>query len=525
MKSLYKHLSSTHEFGEELDFAKKPVLRSSSIFPVIKNNNFSTRILFLGYWLIKRNIPEVCLVITLRERNGKILCRQLKTINSVQSFSIDLNSLLKELNYDRDFLGSIETEFHTTRDMVFPYPALVLEYFNKFFDTYVHTIGRIYNDFEDLIENQKFKVSETGFDIYADDDLSSFFAFVNGPIPNSNGLIEYELTNFESKKFSGSFNLGKIDPFETKFVKFKDYIPNLSIMLAQKSGSISLKHNFEGFYPRFLVGNFQTSFPSVSFTHSYYDCTTCTTNSDFWNRLDNRFYDSSIYVPLFLNDNKYTDLIIYPNFSPSDFDLQIDLHDKYGKKFFEDTNFISIKSADSKLSKISFKKLIKDNDLDADDITSAHVIAHFKDKKIPTRLKFGLNVGISGLQSKLPCNICFNSRLGNPNIENKPGSFHWSPVFTNSDSVVTIANFSPRKEYLQSANLILNFYHMLDSSFITREKNLQPKEEYRISLDNELKSFLQNDVGWVTIKSDNPNIQGYYFNFYSSGSVAGDHFF
>ena len=50
--------------------------------------------------------------------------------------------------------------------MVFPYPALVLEYFNEKFNTCVHTLGRVYNDFEDINENEEFKVPETGFDIY-----------------------------------------------------------------------------------------------------------------------------------------------------------------------------------------------------------------------------------------------------------------------------------------------------------------------------------------------------------------------
>jgi hypothetical protein len=36
---------------------------------------------------------------------------------------------------------------------------------------------------------------------------------------------------------------------------------------------------------------------------------------------------------------------------------------------------------------------------------------------------------------------------------------------------------------------------------------------------------MQNESIWVTINSDNPNIQGFYFNFHKSGSVAGDHFF
>ena len=70
--------------------------------------------------------------------------------------------------------------------MVFPYPALVLEYYNEKFNTCVHTLGRIYNDFEDLNENETFRVPETGFDIHETDDLYSFLSFVNGPKKNEN---------------------------------------------------------------------------------------------------------------------------------------------------------------------------------------------------------------------------------------------------------------------------------------------------------------------------------------------------
>ena len=64
------------------------------------------------------------------------------------------------------------------------------------------------------------------------------------------------------------------------------------------------------------------------------------------------------------------------------------------------------------------------------------------------------------MNSKIPCNICFNSKIGNPSIENKPGSFHWCPIFNDENSVVSIANFSPKKNYTQSANIILNFIIM-----------------------------------------------------------------
>ena len=77
MKSYYQHLKSTQEFGETKNLLKKPVLRSSAIFPVIHNQSYSSSIHFLGYWLLKRNIGEVTLVITLRNIDGEILLRKI----------------------------------------------------------------------------------------------------------------------------------------------------------------------------------------------------------------------------------------------------------------------------------------------------------------------------------------------------------------------------------------------------------------------------------------------------------------
>lgn len=525
MKSYYKHLSSRLAFGENQEISRKPILRSSGIFPVVKNNNYSSRIIFLGYWLIKRNIPEVGLIITLRDKRGKTLLRKIQHIDSVKAFSINLDALLNEIKYSsEEFFGSIEAEFNTTRDMVFPYPALVLEYFNSDFNSCVHTIERIYNDFEDLQENDQFKVPESGFDIYQTSDLESFVAFVNGPVVNVDGLIEYVITNSKSENFLGTIHLGQIEPYETKFVKFGEHISCLSEILGNESGSISINHNFQGFYPRLLVGNIQKSFPSVSFTHSYYDCSTCNSETDYWDRSDDTFFDSSVYVPLFIRDQYYTDLVIYPNFSPSDFILQIDLFDNKGKKIHSDEHFLNITSNESKLSKIHFKKLVEENNLNKNEVSSAHVITKFKEKKIASRIKFGLNVGILGLKSKLPCNICFNTHNGNPKLESKPGSFHWSPIFLKKSCIVTIGNFSPKKKYEKNANVEMIFYRKEDDSHLSKNISLKPYEEFRISPDKELEEFLKED-GWVTIKSNNPNIQGFYFNFHPTGAVAGDHFF
>ena len=90
MKSYYQHLTSTQEFGEKPNLIKKPILRSSAIFPVIQNEFYSSSLHFLGYWLLKRNIPEVTLTITLRNMAGKILLRKIEIINTTKAFVISL---------------------------------------------------------------------------------------------------------------------------------------------------------------------------------------------------------------------------------------------------------------------------------------------------------------------------------------------------------------------------------------------------------------------------------------------------
>ena len=113
----------------------------------------------------------------------------------------------------------------------------------------------------------------------------------------------------------------------------------------------------------------------------------------------------------------------------------------------------------------------------------------------------------------------------NLTLENKPGSFHWCPIFKNDESVVTIGNFSPIIKYSKVAHIELQFFRKRDNSSIIRNFTIKPNSEQRIIVnDSQLKEFLDND-GWVTIKADNPWILGYYFNFHPSGSVAGDHVF
>ena len=65
--------------------------------------------------------------------------------------------------------------------MVFPFPAITFAFESINGLTFVHTCGRIYNDFDDMRSNDGLTVPETGFDVLLK-KFSAFFSFVNGQL-------------------------------------------------------------------------------------------------------------------------------------------------------------------------------------------------------------------------------------------------------------------------------------------------------------------------------------------------------
>jgi len=525
MRSYYSHLQAVKSTGEEVLITQKPTFRSSAIFPVLHNNDYSSKVVFMGYWLLKRNIKEIGLLYTLRSAEGTILSRKYLLIDSAKAFSIQLSEFSDSI--DTNFIGSLELEIFSTQDLVYPYPAFVLIYFGDHFSTAVHTVGRIYNDMEDLAKNEEYKVRESGFDIYGNDNLSPFVAFTNGPVKNDQPQITYEINGPEQKTVKGSFNISQVKPFETVFIKLKEHI-DLATILNGEAGSIKIGHNLEGFFPRFAVGNFDEHKKSVSITHSYYDCSSLSDEKSFWNRKDELMNDSSVSIPLYITGNLYTRIAIYPIFSPSDFSLSYAFYNESGQliKFLE--HYHLIKSNENAYEQIDFKSILQKEKIDLDKPKTVNLICNWQDKnKIPTRVKFGLNIGKESETPELPTNICFAPQLGNPAVLKKTGTFRWAPFINIGRSEVVLTNSSSLKQYSTPANVKLSFHRECDDQRIHREISIPGNGSLTIDLgtDKEISSFLNEKSGWLTAVSDNPFLNGYYFDFFESGSVGADHIF
>ncbi|WP_420148998.1 hypothetical protein [Spirosoma sp.] len=530
MRSYQSHLQATQSAGEALVANRKPVLRSSAIFPVMHTDTYSSKVIFMGYWLLKRNIREVGLLYTLRNAGGTLLSRKYVLIDSAKAWSVQMSEftdLLTESGEDENFTGSLELEVFSTQDLVFPYPAFVLVYFNETSSSVVHTVGRVYNDIEDLQHNTEYQVSESGFDIYGREELSPFLSFTNGPLPADEPKVTYQIVDSQHRATSGTFALPSLKPYETVFLYLKDYL-DLKTLLGDEPGMIRFGHNFSGFFPRFLVGNLDQTAQSVSITHSYYDSSNVADNKAYWPRQDERFLDSSTSIPLYLTDDFFTRLVVYPIFSPSDFTLSFRFFDADGTFLGEATDTYQFRSTDNQYVQIDLGELAETVGIPTDRAKTAQLIAHWTDSlRIPTRLKFGLNVGQYGRASALPSNVCFAPQVGNPNVLNKPGTFKWAPFVNVGNSEIVLTNSAPLREYDRPATVTLSFYREADDSVLERSAVVKPNGSFtiRIADDEELQDFFGEATGWLTAKADNPFLNGYYFDFHTNGAVAADHLF
>lgn len=294
--------------------------------------------------------------------------------------------------------------------------------------------------------------------------------------------------------------------------------------------SLRIKHNFQSFFPRFLSGNFTKNYSNAALTHSYYDLKDYNEKKHFWTNHDQAtYFDSMISIPIFCKKKYYTELAIYPNFYFKNIiNFNIEIFNKKGNLIKKINNFFSIKNKFIKPFYLNINKIIQD----LVDINHKYEYLFaritFETKSIPPRLKFGLNIGyLSNVQLNLPSNVCFNAIIPDNFTLYKKGTFKWAPIINKKNSKIIISNMSNLKKRFRSAKLILKFWREQDNKFIKKSLKLKDNGSYCFELNKNIiiKNFLNKKTGWITIESDNPYINGYYFEDNGNGVIGADHFF
>ena len=526
MRSYYEHLETA--MGPMGAVPSHPITRSSAIFPALNRTGISTRILFMGYWLLKRNIHEVLAVVNLRSEKGALLGRQTFTINEAKTYRVELKDALTHAGFSSEilFTGTLEIEFFSTVNLVFPFPAVVINYYGPQFSTVVHTAQRIYNDFEDLKKNSQTKVPESGFNIYADTDREPFIGLINGPLKVENALLEMQFFNSNKETLTSSLKLGNLEPYELKMI-FPAKEVDLLQFLNGKVGAGKVRFDVNWIFPRLLVGNFQYSLPALTVTHTYYDTTSAASDSDYWKPAEPGWFPATLMLPGAITKDYFTNVYFYPIYSPTAFHLDVELYSSQGKLLGRKERVLLIKSPTDEFYKIEIKKLAEEMQLESEIDVGVRIIARPEEEgRLPARIKLGLDVGTTGDQ--MPCNICTNLQPFNPALEGKPSTFRWAPVLADQTAPkLWIMNSAPHIDYTRSAEVTMTFHRERDASKIVRTFTLLP-HGFRVLYPNEdpeLKAFFENQIGWFTLVSTNPYTSTYYFAENTSGLVGGDHGF
>lgn len=528
MRSYHLHLAHTGpSHGSAV--ARKPTFRSSALFPVFHFPDFRTRIAFLGYWIVKRSIQEVHSVVTLRSREGAILCRTTDRITEAKAYRIEIEDLLTAAGLDArsEFTGSLEIEFYSSRDLVFAYPAVVVQYYNPEFGTIVHTAQRVFNDAEDRDANQAASVPEAGFNVYADDSREPFIAFVNGCDPVRDSRIAMTFRNSEQQTLDCAWDVPLLAPYETTVV-YPDRRADLQRFLNGKPGTAKIRFDVSWTFPRILAGNMLRARNGASVTHTYYDNSQHATDESYWDReTPPGWYPASLMMPLSVAGDRYTNLNFYPIYSPAEVMFDAEFYGENGSLIGVEPNVYRTGPSQGGLRTLALKPIALRHGADPSRPLTVNLIARpAAGSRLPTRLKVGIDYGIG--EQAMPCNICKTMDVCNPALENKKSSFHWGPVVADQlDAIVWIVNGSPRIHYERKAGVTLTLYREEDAAVLVSRFELPPGgiRELRLSDHPEWKAFFGGRIGWYTCVSDNPYVKTYYISESRSGIVGGDHDF
>jgi len=528
MRSYYAHLETSASQTKKIA-PRHPVFRASSIFPVFHQKDLTSRILFMGYWILKRNIQQIAAVATLRSLKGDLLARNSWTITEAKTYRVELKELLQqaEISLEEPFIGSLELEFFSTVNLVYPYPATLINYYGPSFSTVVHTAQRVYNDYEDMRDNTQTEVPESGFNIYADDNHEPFIAMINGPTTLPEGSVLLQFFNTKGKKLEHTVDVHELQPYET-FIFYPDQISDLKNFLQNDAGAGKIKFHARGIFPRLIAGNMQENPPAMAITHTYYDCSNAQKDSDYWIHSQPGWYPASLMVPLRVTDGLFTNIYFYPAYSPSQFTIDVEIFNSKGTCLGSKKEALLIKAPMEELKRLNIAALCQELQIPPKEDLAVRLSARpVNGSRMPSRIKIGFDIGTKK-EPHMPCNICTNLHPFIPALETKPSTFRWSPILADQPNAsFWILNSSPAIDHPKTCEIKMTFFHEQDASTLHREYTLPPNGFLAVHLqdDPELQQFFGGQPGWCTVTATNPYTGTYYFAQSPEGIVGGDHGF
>ncbi len=513
MKSYQEHLSS-------LLSPKPPHLcqRSSAIFPFFMDSHIQTKLIFLNYWKLKRDITHLDCHLTLRDLHGQTILSKSFKIDQVKAYELSLSELICS---PYPVAGSIEVEFLSSENLVFPFPGVTILYQSSKGLSFVHAAQRIYNDQFDFNQTKRAQIIESGFNIYAQNKKFPFITLIGGAKPLKNQTLLLTAINDQQEAISKTIELSS-NPYQTHLLKLDDW-KELAAHLKDRVGCMKIQLLENGSFPRLIVGNYDGGPKTMSVTHTYYDLSHEKKESDYWNFSDPTWQPMTLMLPLIESHLHFSKVYFYPIYSPCEFWIDCEIYNGQGQllKTFSKTQKIQPQAS---FQVLHLTSLLKDLEVKKETLAIRLIAYSANENPIAARLKIGFDVGFK--KGGLPCNICTNFAPANPNVDQKPTAFRWAPLMPKKlNGTIWCINDSSKKEYQKEARVTCTYHRNRDSQTLTEHFTIPPRGHHLIYHNLLTEEFFKNSIGWCSFVSDNAHLSTYYFAESKDQVMGGDHGF
>jgi hypothetical protein len=478
------------------DQSQQTVHRSSLLVP--RFEHATTVISFLNHFLLKRNYESVTLKITAISYEGKLKSSKSIEINEPRVYTF----YLEELFQDSATTGEYLVEFFSTKNLFFPYPAVMINHVGQDFINTVHAYNRVLNDIFEDDEINSIQVCESSIDVTVDDEYDSFFNCASGP---------FNLTDTLKITLEDSSQLSRDIPIKMDRMSVQTHM--LSEIFDRKSISETtlkiLQPKQSLFYGRLLAGVMNRKTGAFSANHSYYDSSTLTdcVKGDL----------SSQSFPYFgASHNRVT---MYPINSQSCLALKIELSN--GVDTFE--------SKAKTLCSPSFLPVTFDiNELveeaGYEDVSLFRVVAYSDNGYIPTRISLQIKYGPLNSKSKLYASI--SETLLNPAsyVAPKNSQMIWGQVVNDKFYSTRVGICFCDPEVL-NGEIIIQFY---DESGILATSTMKASGRKSVIFESEFLMNLGSEDRFIWYvarsKSGKLNSQSFHYHRLTDNS-SGEHCF
>ena len=254
------YLKQSDNYKKNFGFA----YRTSTIFYYKNTNNFSTIINFMNYWPIKTNL-DVMVLASLRDLEGNLILRE----------RIDMgNGMVFNYAPDLDietFEGSIEMEAFAAGNLGIPFAAMGVIYDAEESVSMVHGYTRTYTPHE-IEEGRTITFGEEAGLVSRDNSkIRSFIIGHNGISEMCAQNVRLWMTNSDNETREVSFEMPKMNPFQTFKILPRDHFEDLEGFLGNKIGNCAYSFELSGGFTRTLVGNETLDGKEMQVLHSNFN--------------------------------------------------------------------------------------------------------------------------------------------------------------------------------------------------------------------------------------------------------------